>query len=213
MVAERIERRVGGGKDFEAEAFVESARQKFRRAQFFRDGVVIQVGCFAGEQLGEAEEILKGIVEPHAGGRAAKQIVVVGEDAPDASRIFRLGNADFQIFERDALTVQHAVDVMVRLDEECGRVGKRLVVRKPRGLRVPVRADDGKITNACIQLLCDAARSRVCRKKPINMHGTHFWPRRIRFDLMNTSVCTENERSDHQHTLSVHLCRGILREI
>ena len=167
MIAQRIEGRIGGGEDFETEALVKSAGQELWIREFCGDGVEVVVCGFRREALVEAEELLKGVVEPHAGGRSAEEVVVVGEDTPDAARIFDLGHADFEVLERDALAVEHSIDVVVGLNEELGGIRERLVVREPCGLRVTVRADDGEVTDLGIETACDAARLRVGGKEPV----------------------------------------------
>ena len=102
------------------------------------DDVVVLVGsCLRTEALVEAELGFEGVVEPEAGGGAAEEVVVAGEDAPDFARGRRcrwpstLGMP--RDFEGDALRVEHAEDVVVGLDEEGGGIGEGLVVGEPAG--------------------------------------------------------------------------------
>ena len=191
MFRERIEGRVGGGEHFYVETLVERARQKFRCLQLGCDRIVVKVGGFFRELLIEAEEFLKLVVEPDTRGRAAKEIVVAGEDAPHFARVFDLGLADLQIVQRNALAVEHAVDVMVGLHEQLCRIGKGLVVREPTGLRVPVRTDDGQGANLCVESACDGSSGRIGGKKSVfvEQHDRVVpWPERLRSQL---------RRSDH----------------
>ena len=83
VIAQRIERRIGGGEHFKSETLVECARQELGRRELCGDGVVVVVGRLRGEALGQAEELLKGVVEPHARRGSAEEVVMLGEDAPD----------------------------------------------------------------------------------------------------------------------------------
>ncbi len=114
--------------------FEESAGAELGGLEFFRDDVVVLVGVVGAEAFGEAELIFEGVVEPEAGGGAAEEIVVAGEDAPDFAGIgafFAVELGDAEGFEGDALRVEHAEDVVVGLDEELGGVGEGLVLGEP----------------------------------------------------------------------------------
>ena len=113
-------------------------------ASFASMVVVVVIRRRRLKPLRQAEEFLERIVEPQARGRAAKQVIVAGEDAPHLARILDPRMADLQLLERNSLAVQHAEDVVIGLHEQRHRVGKRLVARKPSGLRVAVRAHDGQ---------------------------------------------------------------------
>ena len=176
VAAERIERRVGCGQHFETEAFIERARQKCGRLQVFRDDVVVVVSRAAGEPEIEAEECLKGVVEPHARRRAAKEIVLVGEDAPDPARVLHLVDADFEVVERDSLAVEHAVNVMIGLNEKLGRVRERFVLCKPGSLCVSMGAEDGQCAHAGVKTPGHSACGRVGREEAIFVKQGHVLP-------------------------------------
>ena len=78
-----------------------------------------------------------------------------GEDAPDLAWV-RVGAAvevrDSQGLERDTLRVEHAEDVVVGLNEECGGVGEGLIFGKPAWVAVAVGGDDGQVTHCFVQL-------------------------------------------------------------
>ena len=67
---------------------------------------------------------------------------MLSEGPPHLARVFDFRCADFQVFKRDALTVEHAVDVVIRVNEELWRIGEGLVLGEPCGLRVPVWTHD-----------------------------------------------------------------------
>jgi hypothetical protein len=59
--------------------------------------------------------------------------------------------ADSQVFHGDALTVQHAKNVVVWLHKKGCGIRERLIVCKPACLRVSVGADDGQIADVGIE--------------------------------------------------------------
>ncbi len=77
---------------------------------------------------------------------------------------------DPQRLQRHALRVQHAEDVMVRLQQQRRRVGEGLVLRKPARIRVPMRTDDGQVLHRFVQSACDRpGQCPIHRKKPVSI--------------------------------------------
>ena len=76
------------------EALEKGAGQELGGTQLFCDHIEVVIGSLLGEPLLEAEELLKGIVEPETGRGAAEEVVVAGEDAPDLARVLDLFLAD-----------------------------------------------------------------------------------------------------------------------
>jgi hypothetical protein len=194
---ERVERRIGGRQHLDVEALEERAGQKLRRAQLFGDGVEVEVGGLLREPRFHPEELLEGKIQPQARRGAAKEIIMAGEDAPDLARILQLGVANLQIFQRDSLAIEHPVDVVIGLDEELCRVGERLVFRKPGRLRMPVRADDGQVSNVCVQRFGNLAHCGFGGKQTVfmNQHDgiSALW--------LEDSEVRPPKRSDH----SIHI--------
>ncbi len=87
MELEGIEWAVGGGEDLDVEVFEECAWEKLGGLEFLRDQVVVLICVVSAEPLGEAELVLEGVVQPETGGCAAKEEVVLCEDAPDLTRV------------------------------------------------------------------------------------------------------------------------------
>ena len=83
---------------------------------------------------------------------------MAGEDVPDLARVLDFGLAYFQVFHRDALAVEHPVNVVIGLHKQFGRIGKGFIPRKPRGLRVPVRAHDRQRADVGIKRTRDGSR-------------------------------------------------------
>ena len=134
------------------------------------DDVVEGVGVVRAEPGCEAELILEGVVEPEASGCAAEEEVVFREDAPDFAGVGvgrACGWGYAERFERDALGVEHAEDVVVRLDEQSGGVGESFVAREPAGIGMAVRREDGEVAYGLIQLRCYGAGGRLGWEKPV----------------------------------------------
>ena len=66
----------------------------------------------------DAEQLAERLVEPEPRRRAAEQMIVLGERAPDLSRVgldrAAVAARDAQLLERHALAVEHAENVVVR---------------------------------------------------------------------------------------------------
>lgn len=101
---------------------------------------------------------------------------MAGEDAPDLARIGDLPASDFEIFQGDALAVQHAEDIVVRLDKERYGIRKGLVVSEPGSLRMAMRTDDGKIANSLIDPPGDSTSCLFGGKEPVRMEQRHVPP-------------------------------------
>ena len=71
----------------------------------------------------------------------------------------KLRLADAEVGQRNAVGVQHPVDVVVRGDQQRRRVAERGVVGQPLRGHVPVRGDDRQVLDTLIEL----AR---CRTEP-----------------------------------------------
>src|SRR5437879_4363677 len=116
---------------------------------------------------------MESIIKPHPRWRSAKQIVMLRERAPYLAGVFQLGPADFKLFERNALAVEHPINVVIRLHEQLRWIGKRLVARKPGSLGVTMRTDDGQVANARIDAAGNRARIGIRRKEPFFMNQGH----------------------------------------
>ena len=87
MPAQVVERAFGRRDRLDVEALEERARPKFRRRQTLGDAVEIGVGIRGREPLVEIEKRREGMVEPGARRRAAEEVIMLGEAAPDLARI------------------------------------------------------------------------------------------------------------------------------
>ena len=85
------------GQHLKPEALVERPGKEIRCAQPLADDVEIFVGCPFREALLEAKEGRECVIEPHACGGSAEQMVMAGKDTPYPARIAddRLSNLQF----------------------------------------------------------------------------------------------------------------------
>ena len=154
VVFEGVEGGVGGGEDFDVEFFEERAGTEVGGLERFCDDRRSIRRRFLVEPFGEAELIFEGVVEPEAGGGAAEEVVIFCEDAPDLAGIGLFGAIELRNaegFERDALGVEHAEDVVVGLDQEGGWIGEGLVEGKPAGSVCPCGEMMGQIFDCLVQ--------------------------------------------------------------
>src|SRR5687767_5221394 len=82
MMVEWIERTLGGGDHLDVEAREEGAWPEARGLQRGSDRVVIEVGSAGVEPYAQREDIMEDMIQPHCGGRAAKQVEVPCEKPP-----------------------------------------------------------------------------------------------------------------------------------
>src|SRR5664279_4939675 len=109
------------------------------------------IGVLLGQSRLQSKVFLKCIIQPHPSGRAAKQIVVLRKQAPHASRIHGWPVSYPKVFQSKTLAVKHSIDVVIRRDEKSRRIRKGLVLRKPLGICMAVRTENGKRTNFGVQ--------------------------------------------------------------
>ena len=140
--------------------------------------------------------LLEGVIQPDARRGAAKQVVVLGEDVPDLAGVLDDCLSDSEIVKRDALTVEHPEDVVVRLHEQGGGVRKWSIVSKPSGIGMPVGANDGQVFYMCVQGSGDFEGAGLGWKQTIFMeqHGCYFTPR------ISGGAIRPALRSDHKYT-------------
>ncbi len=165
VVEQRIERRFGRRDDLDVEALEQRARAEGRLRQARVDAVEVTVRRFRGQPLVDAEHRVERMVEPDARRRAAEEMVARGEGVPYLARVavgrraIAARNAEF--FERHALAVQHPENVVIRRDEQRGRVGERRVVGKPLRIGVAVRAHDRQGRNRRVEAAREVPRRRI----------------------------------------------------
>src|SRR6185437_3891124 len=148
VLCERVDGSVRCCQYLDPEAVEERTGTELRRAQGLIDGLVELISVLCAQSLLQTEELLESVVEPQSRRSSAEEEIVLCEDPPDLARIGLLPSVRLRNSERlhaDSLRIQHAEDVVIRLDEERRRIRKRLVVCKPLRIRMSMRADDRQV--------------------------------------------------------------------
>ena len=73
--------------------------------------------------------------------------------------------------QRYSLAVEHSKQIVVRRQEQVGRVGKRVVQRKPRRIGMTVRADDRQGFDGLIEFAGDTPHMWLRRQQTILVQG------------------------------------------
>ncbi len=168
MVLQGVERALGGGDDFDAEALEQCARAESIARQCLGDCVVIAV-CRCGIEPDVDSECLgKHPVEPQPRGCAAEQVVMPGEQPPGRARV-RAGIADPQRLQRHALRIKHAKHIMVRRQQQFGGIAEGFVAREPARIGVAVRADDRQAGDRGVKLARQRPRRRIGGEQTVGM--------------------------------------------
>ena len=168
MVLERIERAFGGGQHLEAIAVEQRPRTEVVARQRLGDDIEIQIAGFRIQPDRQAEHLVEHPVEPHPARRAAKQVVVFGQDTPGGARIGG-ASANPQILQLHTLRIEHAEQVMVGHQQQFGGIFERGVLGEPLRIGMPVRADDRQAGDVPIQHLRDGPGRRVRGEQPIGV--------------------------------------------
>ncbi len=173
VIGQRIKRRIRRRQHFDPESFEQGPRQKLLLAQLPFNRVVIQVCCFRRQSLLHSKKFFECVIKPQARRRPAKQVVIAREDPPHLAWIFDRLAADLQFFERNSLAVEHAKDIMIRLNKQRHGIRKRLVARKPPSLRVPVRAHNRQVLDPVIEPPRNRPRLFLCGKQSVLVKQRH----------------------------------------
>ena len=173
MPAQIVERPFGGRDDLDVETLEQRTRAVVVPLQLFGDCIVEAVGVFRRQQIVQPEQIGKDVIEPQPRRRAAKQIVVFGEQVPDFPTV-RLDRRAVQrrhaeILQPHALREQHPEYVMIRHDQQLRRIGERFVERVPARVGMAMRTDDRQPLHALIEGAGDRTHSVLGGEQAIRM--------------------------------------------
>ena len=113
------------------------------------------------------------------------------KQAPDLARVFvaraAIQRPHTEIFQPYALAVQHAKDVVIRNQQQGGRIRERSIVREPLRVSVSVRTDDGQVAYRFIKAASNRTHRGICRKQSVRRksvtHVFHSGLVRMQFDL------------------------------
>ena len=81
--------------------------------------------------------------------------------------------ANAEVLEGNSLAVKHTEDVVIRLNQECRWIGKRLIIGKPFGFRVAMGTENRQIFHAGIEPARNGSRSRIRREQSLGVQ--HGW--------------------------------------
>ena len=127
--------------------------------------VIMVIRAVSRERLLQTENLGKNPIEPHARRSAAKQMIALGKQPPAFARIgCSAALADPQGLHRHTLRIEHAEDIMVRVQQELGGVTEILVVRKPDRIGMAVRTDDREPGHFCVKPARDSTLSGIARQ-------------------------------------------------
>jgi hypothetical protein len=169
--AQLVQRRLGGGQHLDAELLEQRARPEARLGEPGGDLVVDGVAGRRAEPGGDPEDRGERAFQPEPRRRAAEQVPVVREQPPDRPGVGldrgtgTAGHAEAG--DRDALAEQHPGDVVVRHDEQPGRVGERLVVGQQAGIDVAVRRDQRQGGRERVELAGDVSLAGFGREQQV----------------------------------------------
>ena len=186
VMHEVVERRLGGRQRLDVESLEQRTWTKVGFLQPLGYAIVGRIGVLGRQRNRRVEDARQHPVEPHARRRAAEQVIVRREQAPDLARI-PLGVAavdarDAEVLELDALAVEHAKYVVVGRQQQARGIGEVAVVRKPFRVGVTMRADDRQVFDELVEVPCNRSRGRIGREKPIGIEFVHIGSMRARFD-------------------------------
>jgi len=173
VLSKRIKSRIRSRKHLNPKPLIQRTRQKLRRRQFRRDRVEINIGRLSAQPLLKSEQLLERIVQPQTCRRSPKQIIMLGKNSPHLARITDLRHTNLKVIQRNALAVQHAMHVMVRLDKQCSRIRKRLVLSEPRRLGMSMRTENRQLANTIVKPSGDGTGLWICGKKSVVVKQWH----------------------------------------
>ncbi len=182
MVLERIAGPVGRREHLDVEPLEQGPREEVGGGELVHDLVVDACGGLARESVPDAEHLVELIIEPHAAGRAAEQVVVVCKALPHAARIHLNGRAVLarhtQCFERDPAGIKHPQDVMVRLHDQGGGLGERLVLGQDARIHVAMGRYDRQLPCLLVQRARDAPHGGIGIETAVGVEDGGHGPRR-----------------------------------
>ena len=166
MRRERIARVVRREERLDPEALEERARAIVRSSELVTQLVVDRASVRPAQRFLDSEHLTQFVREPHAGGCAAEEVDLIGEQLPDTPVVHWITTTldwrDTERLERQALGVEHPADVVVRDDEELSRRAERRgIVGEEARIHVAMRADDRQVSDALVQPTGDSPLARL----------------------------------------------------
>src|SRR5271168_1735013 len=173
VIRKRVQRRIRGRQHFQLKSFKQGAGTKRRRSELLYNNVEIFIGVCWSKPGSHPKELMECEIQPKFRRRAAEKIVMLRKNTPDRPRIFHGRCANPEVFEWNTLAVKHAQDVVVGNDKQLCGVRKGLILRKPAGIRMAVRAEDGHAPNAGVEPPGDGTCSLIRWEQPVRVKRRH----------------------------------------
>ncbi len=167
MILQRIQWRIRRRQHLDLEPFKQRPRPELRRLQLLGNRVVVLVCRLLAQPLFQPEQLLKLIVQPHARRRSTEQLIVARKCPPHLPRILHHRLPNLQLIQRYTLAVEHAIHIVVRLNQQLRRIGKRLIPRKPPRLCVAMWTHNRQVANTFIKGAGNRAHIGLGREQAI----------------------------------------------
>ena len=157
---------VRGRQDRDPEPLVERARAIGVGGQPLGDPVVDRVRRLGRRHQVHLEDVRELCLEPPPHRRAAVDVPVRAQQPPHLPglRLVQRAAAHTERVQPDPAGMQQPGDVVVRSDEQRGRIQERLVVEQQPRIDVPVRGDDRLVLHGLVEPPGDRADARIRRQ-------------------------------------------------
>ena len=162
----------GRRQKVDIEAVEQSTWPKCRRGELFGNRIIIEVGRGAFQNDVQPENRCENMIEPKARGRAAKQVIVRGEGAPGFTSVscrLAIAPRDGERVKPHTLAVEHPENVMVRLQQQLGRLAPGAIVGEPSRISMPVRADNRQPGDLGVERARDRPLRGIARKQAVGV--------------------------------------------
>ena len=165
MMREGIERRLGRRDHFDVKALEQRPRAKLGPGETAVDEIEHTVRRLGSEPFADAEHFVERVIEPEARRRSPEKRIAVGENVPDLARVLldrsTVAPRNAEVLEADALAIEHPEHIMIRRNEQGGRIGERCVVGEPLRIGMPMRAHDRQVLHRRVQCAGERALARL----------------------------------------------------
>ncbi|OPZ63836.1 MAG: hypothetical protein BWY83_03323 [bacterium ADurb.Bin478] len=152
-----VDGRIRGAEHLNIEPFKHGARQIFRLRQRSRDLIIDLHGRFSAQPFAHTQHFVEFVLQPHARGRSAKKIHMVGNDLPYPAMI-GLGGAAVPArhahgLQSYALRIEHAEQIVIRNDQQFSRIRKGCILSKQPGIDMAMGAKQRQILDRMIEMV------------------------------------------------------------
>lgn len=177
-----VQRPLGRGDHLDPIPFEQGAGPERLGLQGRVDDIIVVVRRLGRQANVQAEHLCIDPVVPDARRRPAEQVVALSEVSPDHAGVGldrpAVGARHAQVLQLHALAVEHAKDIVVRGDQQFGRILPVLVQGEPGGIGMAVRADDRQVLDLGVEPSGDGPGGRVGREQAVGVQEErlgHQW--------------------------------------